>query len=507
MPPVEPGEEWRPIEHFPGYLISSYGRLWLKSKRLAVLTPDKNGFLATMIINEFGASKRVTLHWLVVTTFISTDNNYVKIAHKDGDKTNNRVDNLEYAIRGVKNGNEGIIQYTLSAEYIATYDTREMAMLSINRRYDAFSNSLTYACDRGTECYGFLWSNLGEELNGLKPLRFESLPGEEWKIIPEYPGYRISTHGRLMLKSGQLATSTPSDNDGYVSTNLSSASGNIKAVRLHVLVAKAFLEPVEGKTIVNHIDGNRSNNCVSNLEWVTYQENAQRRVFPAIKSTKSVLQYTSDGSTLLAQYKSAKEAAAAVVGSNICISNACKRHIHYFGFTWRYLYDVVIYEGEEWRDIEVNGVIVSVSSIGRVKSSYGITFGCNKGGYKVVSLQASGKSKGHLVHRLVAKAFLTIDNPDNYVVNHKDNVHDNNNVSNLEYVTQRENIIHGRQFKTREHGKSKPVNQFNLDGTYVATYPSMMDATRATGVTGVGNACKRSSHIAGDFLWYLAEQS
>lgn len=48
---------------------------------------------------------------------------------------------------------------------------------------------------------------------------------------------------------------------------------NQKYYPVHRLVAKAFIEPSDGKTFVNHIDGNKSNNCVSNLEWCTHTEN------------------------------------------------------------------------------------------------------------------------------------------------------------------------------------------------------------------------------------------
>lgn len=52
-------------------------------------------------------------------------------------------------------------------------------------------------------------------------------------------------------------------------------NGRPKTVTVHRLVAKAFISNPNEKPCVNHIDGNRLNNDVGNLEWVTYQENEQ----------------------------------------------------------------------------------------------------------------------------------------------------------------------------------------------------------------------------------------
>nr|DAW84014.1 MAG TPA: homing endonuclease [Bacteriophage sp.] len=49
-------------------------------------------------------------------------------------------------------------------------------------------------------------------------------------------------------------------------------------MRINRLVAKAFISNPENKPQVNHIDFNRENNCVNNLEWVTAQENTQYSV-------------------------------------------------------------------------------------------------------------------------------------------------------------------------------------------------------------------------------------
>lgn len=109
--------------------------------------------------------------------------------------------------------------------------------------------------------------------------------------------------------------------------------------------------------------------------------------------------------------------------------------------------------GEEWRDITGYEGSYQVSSLGRVKSlawpghhkndKILKPFG-NGSGYCVVCLydrEARKKVKKFLVHRLVAEAFLA--NPDNKTeVNHKSGVKNDNSISNLEWATKSENMMH-----------------------------------------------------------------
>ena len=98
---------------------------------------------------------------------------------------------------------------------------------------------------------------------------------------------------------------------------------------------------------------------------------------------------------------------------------------------------------EQWADVEGFDGKYRVSTIGRVTGRGGkILKPGNVRGYMMLNLRAPGRaSKNSFVHRLVATAF--IPNPDNKrTVNHKDGVRDNNVLSNLEWATDRENMIH-----------------------------------------------------------------
>ena len=95
---------------------------------------------------------------------------------------------------------------------------------------------------------------------------------EEWKIIEDYPNYSISNIGNIKNnKTGKFLK--PSINlDGYLQLNLCN-DGKRKAYRFHRLLALTFLQKIEGKNIVDHIDRNKLNNSLDNLRWVSISEN------------------------------------------------------------------------------------------------------------------------------------------------------------------------------------------------------------------------------------------
>ena len=86
----------------------------------------------------------------------------------------------------------------------------------------------------------------------------------------------------------------------------------------------------------------------------------------------------------------------------------------------------------------------------------------DKNGYKLVTMKKLGVSKNgqYRAHRIVAEAFLG-QCPEGYQVNHKDGDKANNDISNLEYMTCRQNIIHARNIGLskmgRLHHNTKPI--------------------------------------------------
>ena len=100
---------------------------------------------------------------------------------------------------------------------------------------------------------------------------------ERWSVIPDYPNYAVSDRGsvkRLTSRNSGVAGRVLKSFlvCGYPSVNLL-ARGKRSSVRIHRLVAEAFVYRAPLTTEVNHIDANRANNVVTNLEWVTASGN------------------------------------------------------------------------------------------------------------------------------------------------------------------------------------------------------------------------------------------
>ena len=182
---------------------------------------------------------------------------------------------------------------------------------------------------------------------------------------------------------------------------------------------------------------------------------------------------------------------------------------------------------EEWKPIRKYKGFYEVSNLGRVRSLPRDTkFGqrqklvkgqilkpIERNGYLYASLCKHNKTTRYAIHRLVADAF--IPNYDNLPqVNHRDENKANNRVENLEWCTADYNNRYSDIYKKAAEAAKIPVVQYTKDGKKVAEYPSMLAASKATGVSVAGiSACVRNrrckdgkgcyytTQSAGGFVW------
>lgn len=104
-------------------------------------------------------------------------------------------------------------------------------------------------------------------------INFTCLNGELWKDIKGYEGkYQVSSFGRVKNALNYIMSVIP-DKDGYSQVSLRKPQGKACLKRLHRLVALAFIPNLQNKKYINHIDGNKENNHIENLEWCTNGEN------------------------------------------------------------------------------------------------------------------------------------------------------------------------------------------------------------------------------------------
>lgn len=96
---------------------------------------------------------------------------------------------------------------------------------------------------------------------------------EEWKIIKDYPNYKVSSKGRVINSKFDRMLKQSFTGNGYLKVRL--FNNNIGVTKtVHKLVTSAFI----GEGVTNHLDYDKSNNDLSNLEICTYRQNSAHSV-------------------------------------------------------------------------------------------------------------------------------------------------------------------------------------------------------------------------------------
>ena len=271
--------------------------------------------------------------------------------------------------------------------------------------------------------------------------------GEAWPYQVTWDGLVWSERSKKFLKTSLM--------NGYVHVTLC-FKRRPKNVSVHRLVAKAFLpnDSPETKTQVDHIDGNKTNNEITNLCWVTPSEN-MRRAMKTRKHFKVPVQRICPSSGEIKVYESAAFAEREDGYMNRRVTDCCKgRKKTYKGFRWEYLHpekrqkvDVDMTEAKQVYDYQ-NYVIfkdgrVYNKKLKRYKKPFTT---CN---YPRIQLKApKRKPQMYQVHILVSDHFIAsreyrLENK--LQVNHKDYDKHNPHADNLELVTGSENMIHAFQ--------------------------------------------------------------
>lgn len=252
----------------------------------------------------------------------------------------------------------------------------------------------------------------------------------EWKAIPGYDdNYLVSDEGEVYskYKDNNLSQHTNED-DGYVRVALKD-----NTYLVHRLVATVFLGN-HNNMCVNHKDGNKQNNVLSNLEWVTQRENAlhcaheineQGKQRPSLDELEALREQEYSYSKLAKKYNVSKTSIALWLGRK---SKDTKK-----------LKEFEILENEIVKPI-LGFPHYFASNFGRIlsrKSGIALKPQIQPNGYTAVELKVNGKRYRRYIHRMVAMAFY---GKSDLVVNHKNKNKEDNRLENLEYTTQSKNV-------------------------------------------------------------------
>lgn len=271
------------------------------------------------------------------------------------------------------------------------------------------------------------------------------------KAIPGYENYIIYDNGEIYNKvSGHFLKGSIGEN-GYKYFRLSK-NNKKKMFYCHRLVAEAFLNNDQNLPVVNHIDGNKLNNNVNNLEWVTYSENTKAWHDKASVFRRPTEYYTDD------------------------------------------------LEGEEWKPYSN----YYVSNYGRVRhiEKNNLLKPSLTCGYWKVRLSQGGLSEDWMIHQLVWKLFSGESMPDKNkeTIDHIDGDKLNNHISNLRKISLSENVL-AALYETKTNPSAKRVAQYDLQGNFINEFASVRAAATALGLDSstISKVCRGVNKTHGGF--------
>lgn len=170
---------------------------------------------------------------------------------------------------------------------------------------------------------------------------------------------------------------------------------------------------------------------------------------------------------------------------------------------------------EQWLDISGYEGFYQISNFGRVKSFYfknpRILKPHKVKGYSNVELYKNKKKKQFYIHRLVMENFCPIENMNVLDVNHKDEDKSNNHISNLEWMTHKDNLNYGSRaekarmkMQGKNSSRSKKVRCIEKN----VIYEALREAERQLGIpaTNISKACKGKIKTAGGYHWEYVEE-
>ena len=324
-------EEFRDIPGWPGYQVSNQGRI-RNANNLRLRSLSQYGGYKMVTLHGPGVKPQtLRVHRLVLLAFIGLPPRSCRtVDHIDRDPSNNTLENLRYAtaqeqrrnqVQRPSQKNSRRVEGIRDDGSVVVYDSVLRAAEAVNGTSGAFCNYIK----RGRPYRGYRWRYIVEHNDDI------------WKDIPPpliggQTGYAASEGGLIRFRNGRITPGSSLNGYRYVSINN-------KSFLVHRLIAGTYLTPAAAEqTIVNHRDGNRSNNKLENLEFVTQAENIQHahRTGLVASQGRRIKQFTLQGE-FVREFRNAYEAGR-IMGKSYSSFHLCCRGetktAH--GFIWSY---------------------------------------------------------------------------------------------------------------------------------------------------------------------------
>ncbi|BCS83116.1 HNH endonuclease [Cotonvirus japonicus] len=331
--------KWKTIPNFPNYKISRDGVVMNAKTNYVLKKPLTNGYHMVNINNMHG-EKRFYVHRLVALTFIPNPKNLPLVDHIDNVKTNNWVTNLRWVTVSENTRSyydnyapkNPIIQSDTNGNFIKEWRSQR-EILNANPTYRK-TNLGHCIIGKGKTAYGYVWRR--KFAIDKKVIQQKIAKGEIFKTIKKFDEndlskYKVSNKGNVINDKGKFMCKK--NIDGYKGINLAVKPNVTKTYRIHRLVAETFIKNnnPDKKRHVNHIDRNRANNCVENLEWITQGDNNKHANGIPVKMIDPIT------FEVVKKFKCMKDANRflELPVKSISISNACKdENLRVCAFKW-----------------------------------------------------------------------------------------------------------------------------------------------------------------------------
>jgi hypothetical protein len=273
-------EIWKLIPDFEKYEASNLGKIRnAKTKKLLKPSKTKNRYHQIVLVNDESKRKSAFVHRLIGFTFIPNTNNDATINHKNRNRTDNRVINLEWASMKQQNQPENKLPRTnrniSGARSVYRIDKKKGEILQI---FESSADAGRWVEAQGLAKTIGIYTNINKVCRGKQKTAYgfrweytpdEVIDSEIWKplspsLIHGTEGYFVSNKGRLKNKTGYISLGTENIHGSPLMVNLS-----FKYYTLRRLIAGVFIENPDNLPFVISLDKNHENNCVENLTWVS----------------------------------------------------------------------------------------------------------------------------------------------------------------------------------------------------------------------------------------------